>query len=60
MTAPVSQQIDGLRVLARNLSPRQLMKCGAIGRESEAVHLLNMIKDAAETLTDAYNNRRIA
>ena len=52
MTAPVHQQIDGLRVLARLLSPSQLKKAGAIARESEAIHLINMVKDAAETLEE--------
>lgn len=56
MTAPVHQQVDGLKVLARVLSPRQLMKAGAIHRESEATHLLTMLKDAAQTLEEA-NNR---
>ena len=50
MSAPISQQIDGLRILAKRMSPRQLMKSGAIARESEALHLINMIRDAAETL----------
>lgn len=56
MTAPVTQQVDGLRALIRCLSPRQLMKAGAIHRESEASHILMMLKDAAETLEQA-NNR---
>lgn len=56
MTAPVHQQVDGLKVLARVLSPRQLMKAGCIARESEASHLLLMLKDAAVTLEEA-NNR---
>lgn len=56
MTAPIHQQVDGLKVLARVLSPRQLMKAGAIARESEASHLLMMLKDAALTLEEA-NNR---
>lgn len=56
MTAPVHQQIDGLKVLARVLSPRQLMRAGAIARESEATHLLLMLKDAAQTLEEANNN----
>lgn len=50
MSAPISQQIDGLRVLARNLTARHLMRSGAIARESEASHLVLMLKDAAETL----------
>lgn len=52
MTAPIHQQIDGLRVLARILSPSQLKRVGSISRESEAVHLIKMIKDAAETLQE--------
>lgn len=56
MTAPVHHQVDALRVLARVLSPRQLMKAGAIARESEAQHLIMMLKDAALTLEEA-NNR---
>lgn len=50
MSTPVYQQIDGLRVLARILSPSQLRKAGCIARESEAIHLINMLKDAIETL----------
>lgn len=50
MSAPLSQQIDGLRVLARNLTARHLMRCGAVSRESEASHLVLMLKDAVETL----------
>lgn len=50
MSAPLSQQIDGLRVLARNLSARHLMRSGAVGRESEASHLVMMLKDAVDTL----------
>jgi hypothetical protein len=56
MTAPIHQQVDGLKVLARVLSPRQLMKAGAIARESEAAHLLLMLKDAAQTLEEANNS----
>jgi hypothetical protein len=52
MSAPIHQQIDGLRVLARVLSPSQLKKAGSISRESEAIHLINMLKDAAETLEE--------
>jgi hypothetical protein len=50
MAASLANQITGLRTLARVVSPRHLMKSGAVARESEAVHLLDMIKDAAETL----------
>lgn len=54
MSAPVSMQVDGLRVLARSLSSSHLVRSGAVSRKSEAEHLINMLKDAAETLADAY------
>jgi hypothetical protein len=50
MSASLANQINGLRTIARTVSPRHLMRSGAVSRESEAIHLLDMIKDAADTL----------
>jgi hypothetical protein len=46
-------QIDGIKVLARVLSPHHLMRSGAVARESEAHHLCEMLKDAAKSLEEA-------
>lgn len=59
MSAPVSMQVDALRCLAKVLSPRHLMRSGAVARESEAKHLVQMIKDAAETLESALDEGKI-
>lgn len=48
MSAPLSMQADGLRTLARILNTQHLKKI--VSRESEASHLILMLKDAAETL----------
>lgn len=58
MSAPVGNQIDGLRVLARRVNARQMSKAFAM-RESEAQHLIDMLTDAAETLERAWNGERI-
>ena len=54
MSSPVSMQVDGLRVLSRSLSSSHLVRSGAVSRKAEADHLINMLKDAAETLAEAY------
>lgn len=46
-------QADGLKNLARILRTQHLVKSGA--RESEAKHLIDMLKDAAETLRELEN-----
>lgn len=48
MSVPLSMQVDGLRTLARILTPLHLKKI--VARESEATHLLAMLRDAARTL----------
>jgi len=48
MSAPLSMQADGLRTLARILNAQHLKKI--VARESEASHLILMLRDAAETL----------
>lgn len=58
MTAPVGNQIDALKVLVRRISARSLMKVSAM-RESEAQHILDMVRDAAETLERAWAGERI-
>lgn len=54
MSAPISMQADGLRTLARILTVQRLKKI--VTRESEATHLLFMLKDAAETLSEVADN----
>ena len=46
MNAPPSQIIAGLDVLERRVSPHNLIKSGAVSKESEAKHLLEMIREA--------------
>jgi hypothetical protein len=50
MSSPVHMQTDGLRVLSRQLNARLMVKLGVVIRESEATHLLNMLKDSVDTL----------
>lgn len=50
MGAPIHMQAEALRVLASRLRAQHLMKSGAVVRQSEAEHLVMMLKDAAETL----------
>jgi len=52
----IGAQINGLKTLSRVLSTAHLKRSGAVARESEATHLLEMLKDAALTLEEA-NNR---
>lgn len=49
MSAPIGNQSSGLRVLAQRLNFKSLMKATGM-RESEALHLLDMLRDAADTL----------
>lgn len=51
MSTPLSMQADGLRTLARILHTQHLKKI--VARESEAAHLILMLRDAAETLDRA-------
>lgn len=46
MNAPTSQIIAGLDVLERKVTPHNLIKSGAVAKESEAKHLLEMIREA--------------
>lgn len=50
MSTSLGAIIDGLRQIERRVTPRQLAKTGAIVREAEARHLLQMVADARETL----------
>jgi hypothetical protein len=43
-------QTDALRVLTRSLNAKLMVKHGLVQRETEASHLINMLKDAADTL----------
>lgn len=52
----INAQIDGIRTLARVLTPYHIMRSGAVGRKSEAEHLSEMLKDAARTLEQARDN----
>lgn len=49
MSASLGNQISGLRVLAQRLNPKNLAKATGM-RESEAQHLIDMVKDASATL----------
>lgn len=55
----INAQIDGIRTLARILTPFHLMRSGAVGRKSEAEHLAEMLKDAARTLEEARDQGHI-
>ncbi len=46
MNAPVSQILAGLDVIERRITPHHLIKSGAVTKESEAKHLLEMIREA--------------
>lgn len=46
MNAPPSQIIAALDVLERRLKPFNLIKSGAVTKESEAKHLLEMVREA--------------
>lgn len=50
MAASVHMQAEALRILAQRLRAQHLMKSGAVVRQSEADHLVLMLKDASETL----------
>lgn len=52
MGAPLRMQAEALRILAERVRPQHLMKSGAVVRESEANHLVMMLKDAAQTLDE--------
>lgn len=56
----VNAQIDGIRTLARVLTPWHLMRSGAFSRKSEAEHLAEILKDAARTLEEARDRGDIA
>lgn len=55
----INAQVDGVRTLARILTPQHLMRSGAVGRKSEAEHLSEMLKDAARTMEDARDRGNI-
>lgn len=59
MGAPIHMQAEALRVLATRLKPQHLMKSGAVVRQSEADHLVLMLKDASETLSDVAAGREV-
>lgn len=55
MGAPIHMQAEALRVLSQRLRAQHLMKSGAVVRQSEAEHLVLMLKDASETLQAVAN-----
>lgn len=55
----IGAQVDGLRTLARILTPWHLQRSGAVTRKSEAEHLAEMLRDAAETLQKARDDGAI-
>ncbi len=46
MNAPPSQIIAALDVLERRVKPFNLIKGGAVAKDSEAKHLLEMVREA--------------
>lgn len=46
MNAPPSQIIAALDVLERRVTPFNLIKGGAVSKDSEAKHLLEMVREA--------------
>lgn len=52
MNAPPSQIIAALDVLERKIRPFNLIKSGAVSKESEAKHLLEMIREARLYIED--------
>lgn len=50
MSAPISMQASALSILAQRLAPQHLIKCGITSRRSEAEHIIQMVKEAANTL----------
>ena len=55
----IGAQVDGLRTLARVLTPWHIVRSGAVTRKSEAEHLAGVLKDAAKTLEQAYEQGKI-
>lgn len=55
----INAQVDGLRTLARILTPWHLMRSGVVSRKSEAEHLAEILRDAAATLQQARDNGAI-
>jgi cell division septum initiation protein DivIVA len=52
MAANIHAQIDGLKQIVQRVKPWHLSKSGAVIRESEGRHLLDMVRDALETLQE--------
>lgn len=50
MSQSLGSIIDGLRQIERRVKPLHLTRSGAIIREAEARHLLQMVADAREVL----------
>lgn len=48
----IGAQIDGVRTLSRILTPHNLKRSGAVSRQSEAEHLVTMLKDVVRTLEE--------
>lgn len=53
MNAPPSQIIAALDVLERRLKTFNLIKSGAVTKESEARHLLDMVREARLYIEDS-------
>lgn len=46
MNAPPSQIIAALDTIERRVTPHNLIKSGAVTKDSEAKHLLEMVREA--------------
>jgi len=49
---PLSMQIEALRILGNKVTPHHLVRSGAVPREVEAKHLLDMLEDARQSLEE--------
>jgi hypothetical protein len=57
MPAPVSRIVEALRTIERTVTPKGLVKAGAVGREPEGRFLLDMVTDARELIEQ--NQRKL-
>jgi len=52
-------QIEALRILGNKVTPHHLVRSGAVPREVEAKHLIDLLKDAEQSLKE-YRDREEA
>lgn len=53
MTAPPSMIVAALDTIERRVTPHNLIKSGAVAKDSEAKHLLEMIREARLYIEEA-------